>query len=343
MSRALIVHRVGPGVTVQDQGRPGYLAFGLSRGGAADQLALIEGAALLGQDSSLAALEMAGTGGEFEASEDMRIALTGAVMRANIDGTRVRWDASHLLAKGSRLTIGPAEAGSFGYLSLGGGLDLPEHLGAKSVHLAAGLGARVKAGDHLPLGADGRHDTGLKLDPDPRLDGGTIRLVPSLQTEFFSTAEIARFETTEFHRDSRGNRMGVRILPQGEGFQTEAGLMVLSEVIVPGDVQITGDGTPFVLLSECQTTGGYPRIGSILPADQPKVAQATPGAVLRFQFVTLADAVEIERRERDRCKMLRSRVQPLIRNPHDIADLISFQLISGVSAGDDLERDETWL
>ena len=259
MSRALIVHRAGPGVTVQDQGRPGYLAFGLSRGGAADQLALAEGAALLGQDAGHGAVEMAGMGGEFEASEDMRVALTGAPMRASIDGARVIWNASHLLPKGARLTIGTADAGIYGYLHLGGGLRAPEQLGAQSAHLAAGIGATAQPGDHLPVGRDARAgETSMKLDPDPRFEGGTLRIVPSLQTEFFDPAEIARFEATKFHRDTRGNRMGVRIIPEGDGFHTETGLTVLSEVIVPGDVQITGDGKLFVLLSECQTTGAIP-------------------------------------------------------------------------------------
>ena len=81
MSRHLIVHSTGPQVTVQDHGRPGFLAFGLSRGGAVDALALVEGATLLGP--STAALEMAGMGGEFETDADPRIALTGAPMRAN--------------------------------------------------------------------------------------------------------------------------------------------------------------------------------------------------------------------------------------------------------------------
>ena len=95
MTRALIVHACGPGVTVQDAGRPGYLGYGVSRGGAADRLALAEGAALLAQSGALAALELAGMGGEFEAGEDLRIALTGAPMRASLDGRRLAWHASH--------------------------------------------------------------------------------------------------------------------------------------------------------------------------------------------------------------------------------------------------------
>lgn len=326
-------------MTVQDLGRAGYLAYGLSRGGAVDGLALLEGAALLGQNPALAAFEMAGMGGTFVATEDMRIALTGAPMRVSIDGVNIQWNASHLLVKGGQLSIGAATSGSYGYLHVGGGIDGARVLGAQSAHLAAGIGKVVQDGDTLPIGHDMQSLTGQKIAAEPRFDGGMVRIVPSLQTEFFAPDEIARFEATSFKRDTRGNRMGVRIIPDGDGFKTEAGLSILSEVIVPGDVQVTGDGTPFVLLSECQTTGGYPRIGSVLPMDLPRVAQARAGATLKFQFVTLEEAVACEGREAARRKSLRGAVEPMIRNPHDIADLLSYQLISGATAGDDLERE----
>ncbi|PLX37899.1 MAG: urea amidolyase [Hyphomicrobiales bacterium] len=338
MSRALIVHRTGPGVTVQDLGRPGYLAFGLSRGGAADRLALDEGAALLRQKSTRPALEMASMGGDFEATEDMRIALTGAPMRASIDGARVVWNASHLLPKGACLSIGAAETGTYGYLHLGGGLEIPQRLGACSAHLAAGLGTPVKPGDRLAVGHDGQDVVGMKLDPEDRYGGGTVRIVSSLQTGLFASDALARFEATTFKRDPRGNRMGVRLLPEGGGFGSDTGRSVLSEVIVPGDIQITGDGIPFVLLCECQTTGGYPRIGSVLPADLPRVVQARPGELLRFTFVTLDEAVAIQRRNMESTNALVKKLTPLIRDPATIADLLSYQLVSGVTSGDDLER-----
>jgi allophanate hydrolase len=338
MSAELIIHQAGPGVTVQDLGRSGFLAYGLSRGGAADRLALAEGAALLGQPEDTACLELAGMGGTFEATADCRIALTGAPMRASIDGTRLAWHASHLLPAGARLSIGAAESGSYGYLHIGGGIATPPVLGARATHLAAGIGAPLAAGDRLPLGADTGTRTGMTFTPEPRFSGGAVRLVPSLQTDLFSPAERARFTSTTFTRDTRGNRMGVPLLSDGAGFHIEGGLSVLSEVIVPGDVQITGDGTPFVLLSECQTTGGYPRIGSVLPADLPRVAQARAGDMLRFTFVTLDEACTIEARAAEARASLPRLLRPLIRDPHSISDLLAYQLISGVTAGDDLER-----
>ena len=281
-------------------------------------------------------------GGDFETTGDIRIALTGAPMRASIDGERVAWNASHALPAGTRLSIGAMEAGCYGYLHVGGGIDAPKRLGAVSTHLAAGLGAPLSAGDRLALGADPRPGvTAYRVKTEPRFDGGTVRVVPSLQTGLFTEAERDRFAATAFRRDTRGNRMGVRFLHDGGGFENEAGLSVLSEVIVPGDIQITGDGAPFVLLCECQTTGGYPRIGSVLPSDLPRVAQAAAGATLRFRFVTLEDGIAAEiRARRDRAD-LRTRIEPLIRRPEEIRGLLAYQLISGVTAGDDLERSDT--
>lgn len=335
MTRALKIISAGPGVTVQDLGRPGYLAQGLSRGGAADRIAIYEGAALLGQSPTFAALEMAGMGVEFEATEEMRIALTGAPMRASCDGERLVWNATHTLPKGTRLSIGATEQGTYGYLHVGGGLDTETFLGSKSTHLSARLGRPLASGETLNVGEDTQTDSGWTLNTDNRFSGGKVRIVPSLQTDMFATDDIARFQATAFRRDTRGNRMGVRLTQDGHGFQSRAGLSVLSEVIVPGDIQVTGDGSPFVLLSECQTTGGYPRIGSVLPSDLPRVAQARPGTNLSFHFVTLEEAVEIESRHQNHLKGLKSARRPLIRDPHQMADLLAYELIGGVTSGND--------
>lgn len=336
MSRTLTICRAGPRMTVQDTGRTGYLDSGLSRGGAADRLALAEGAALLGQPGDCAALEMAGMGGEFEVSEDMRIALTGAPMQASIDSNRIAWNASHLLPAGARLSIGSARSGVYGYLHLGGGIDTPPCLNARSAHLAGGLGQPLSDDDRLPVGEDGKGETGLQLEPEDRFGGGMVHIVATVHTGLFPDELIERLGKSEFRRDAHGNRMGVRLTCDGEGYLVEGGRTVVSEVIVPGDIQITGDGSPFVLLCECQTTGGYPRIGTVLPCDLPRVAQAPPGATLRFRFVDLEEAVEMERTAARARTALPDRCKPLIRDPHTIPDLLSYQLISGAVAGDEL-------
>lgn len=339
MTKSLIIHRAGPGLTLQDMGRPGYLALGLSRGGAADRRALTEGAALLGQSAKLTAIEMTGMGGEFEAERDTRIALTGAPMTAAIDGTRLAWNASHTLPAHARLTIGAASEGVYGYLSIGGGLHAPERLGSGSAHMAAGIGKPLASGDRVDIGQDSRTSTGMMLPKDDRFAGGDIRILPSIHADAFPEELCARFEKTKFHRDTRGNRMGVQLKWEGDGFLPEIGRSIISEIIMPGDIQIIGDGTPYVLLAECQTTGGYPRIATVLPCDLPRIAQAPAGAPLRFRFVSLDEAVEAERKTAQAIADLPGRRQPLIRDPATIPNLLAYELISGVTAGRELDPE----
>lgn len=334
---ALNILKAGPGVSVQDQGRPGLAALGLSRGGAMDTLALAEGAALLGQPDTLAALEIAGSQITLRADHDLRIALTGAPMRALCDGHALAWNASHMLAAGATLTIS-ALKGGYGYVHAGGGIDTPLMLGSRAAHLSAGIGRMLAPGDRLPLGADGGRTTGMLLDPAPRFEGGIIRMVASMQTGLFDPAALDRFQATAFTRAPRANRMGQPL--NGGKVAATQGLSILSDAVVPGDIQITGDGTPFVLLAECQTTGGYPRIGTVLPCDLARLVQAPPDAVLRFRFVPLNEAVALERAEAVRRDGLRAGLRPLVRDPHAIADLLAYQLISGVTCGDDLDSGQ---
>ncbi len=330
----LMVHRIGPACTVQDQGRIGYLDQGLSRSGAADILALHEGAALLGQSPDLAALEMAGMGGSFEATQRTRIALTGATMQASVDGSPIVWNASHVLEQGQTLTIGATVQGNYGYLHLEGGIETALFLGSRATHLTAKIGRAVAVGDVLPAGktaGDGR----MKLSPSDRFNGGTLRVVASFQTALFDDETLDRFAQTEFTRGARANRMGMQLESDGPGFAAKDQLNILSEVITPGDIQMTGTGNPFILLPECQTTGGYPRIATVLPCDMSKAAQTSAGGTVRFEFVTLELAVEIDAAFRADLARLPSRVEPLVRDPHDIPDLLSYQLIGGVISATD--------
>lgn len=329
MTAHLTITAAGPAMSLQDQGRPGYRAEGLTLGGAADRTALYEGAALLGQNPDLAVIEMAGSGGTFCADQDIRIALTGAMMTASIDGEAVVWNASHFLQKGATLTIGGARDGSYGYLHVGGGFAVEPVMGSRSSHLAGGIGGLLSTGEVLPLGPDKGHATAMTLRCSDRFGGGAIRMVASMQTADFGAATLARFTATPFRRDARANRMGVRMAHDGDGFSTAGQLSIVSEVVVPGDIQIAGDGAPYVLMYECQTTGGYPRIGSVLPCDLPRVAQAQTGAGLTFELVEMADAIAAQARYANEMKALTHLVTALVRDPADIRDLLAYQLISG--------------
>lgn len=340
MSATLTVHEAGPALTVQDLGRPGLTGRGLSVGGAADRRALWQAAALLGLARPPAALEMAGMGGRFSADAPLRFALTGAPMRAEIGGRPLRWNAVHRLAPGEVLKIGPATAGVYGYLVPAGGLALAPFMGSVSAHLAAGIGAPLGPGDTLPLGPDPAPGTpALALPEAAPAREVVLRLMPGPQSDLYDEATRARFFATAFRRGAQANRQGVELVHDGAPFAVAGGRRLASDFIAPGDVQMTGEGAPYVLACECQTMGGYPRIGTVIAADLPPLVQAPLGATIRFAPLTLAEADALWQDEAQWLAEARGAAFALVRDPHDIPDLMSYDLISGVTAGDELDHD----
>lgn len=338
MSARLLVERAGPAMTVQDLGRPGLTAQGVSAGGAADRRALIEAAALLGLTDIIPAIEMAGAGGVFSADLPIRFALTGAPMRAHIDDHQIAWNTAHVLCPGQRLVIGGARSGVYGYLTPAGGVDAGIWEGSASCHLMAGIGSMLASGTGLTLRPDLSPDAPVMTAAvEDRFDGGTVRVMPGPQTALFDEPTRARFFSARFRRGPLANRQGVQMLHAEAPFGAGTAQDLASDFVTAGDVQMTGEGQPFVLLSEYQTMGGYPRIGTVVPCDLPIIAQAPMEAQIRFVPVSLAEADALYHPLDEQLRDLRLRIRPLIRDPHSIRDLMRHQLISGVTCGDDLE------
>ncbi|MBE3640447.1 5-oxoprolinase subunit C family protein [Mangrovicoccus algicola] len=334
---ALEILRADGVMSVQDGGRPGKLALGLSRGGAMDLLALCEAAALLGREDVPAGIEMAGAGGRFAVTAPMRIALTGAPMAATLDGARLRWDAAHPVAAGQVLQLGAMAEGLYSYLVPAGGIATDPWLGSRAAHLAIGIGARLSAGEALRCGADPDPAAPARaIRVAPRFAGGTARVIDGPQTGLFDAEVLDAFFAATFIRAPRGNRQGVA-LDAPRRFASDHAAGLASDVIQPGDLQMTGDGLPYVLMAECQTMGGYPRIGTVIPEDLPMVAQAAPGARLRFRRIGTEEADRAWSTPADWRRRAAATLGPLLRDPADIPDLLSYTLISGVTAGDELD------
>jgi antagonist of KipI len=86
--------------------------------------------------------------------------------------------------------------------------------------------------------------------------------------------------------------MGVRL--EGPPLEIGAGSgELLSHGVVPGTVQVPAGGLPIILASDCQTTGGYPKIAHVISVDLPLLAQAKPGDTIRFREVSLPEAQRI--------------------------------------------------
>jgi biotin-dependent carboxylase-like uncharacterized protein len=190
-------------------------------------------------------------------------------------------------------------------------------------------GRAIVAGDRLPLcrmQARERGEVCLEDFAISRRD--RIRVIMGPQDDHFSKREIAAFLDCEYTVGPSANRMGVRLT--GHNLQHKRGFDIVSDSIAPGSIQIPGDGRPLVLLADRQTTGGYPKIATVISADLPSLARLPIGAKVAFEAVTVEAAQAARRAHVAELEAMRSRIVPLRRSPADVAlALHECNLVSG--------------
>lgn len=286
----IVITRVGPLTTLQDAGRPGFLAQGVSASGPMDRGAFERAGGWLGGVGATGIEFTAGIGFVVE-DGPLAMAADGGDYALTVNGELVAWPARLVLKAGDEVEVRPGAWGNWGYLRFGQEIDVPAVLGSRATNSIAGLGRMLKAGDRLAF----REEAPGRAAPHPRPvtpGEGPIRVIWGLHADTFAGAVRERFVSETFHVSARMDRMGTRLEDRGGVFRDQRVLSLVSDAIVPGDIQILGDGTPIVLMRDHQPTGGYPRIATVATADLDRFAQLRPGSAVRFEPVTLKHALD---------------------------------------------------
>lgn len=334
---AVEVVEAGLANTVQDRGRFGHRAIGVPPGGAADALLLACANRLAGNADDAAAIEMPLAGPALRALDGpVRVALMGAVqaqvLRAG--GAVDKLDGAHsaTLERGDVLRVGAVRAG-VAYLALSGGCQVPACLASRSTYARARLGGvagrPLAAGDLLPCGAP-EGDAELQWRAGPwRHEQGPVRVMPGPQDEAFEPAAIEDLLQSDWRVGRETDRMGMRL--EGPALAHRGSADLTSEGVVPGAIQVPGNGQPIVLLADAQTVGGYPKIACVIRADLPRLAHLRPGDVLRFAAVDRAQALEALRAQADALARWAATIAPWRRpGSMDLEALGALSLVSGM-------------
>ena len=283
--------------TVQDLGRIGYQKYGVPSSGAMDQTALRVANLLVGNAEGAAGIEATGEGPALRALADSVVAIVGADMEPLIDGRPVEWGVPTVLRSGQVLELGPARRGLRTYLAVAGGIDVPLMLESRSTCLPAAFGGfhgrALRRRDLLAVGAAGRSlpIKGRRLPQGwigPLGETLAVRVTLGPQDDRFTPEGIHTFLTETYRLTPEIDRMGMRL--QGPPIHHGSGADTISDSIPLGAIQVPADGQPIILLADRQTTGGYAKIAVVLREDVDRLAQATPGQVVRFRQVSLEDA-----------------------------------------------------
>ena len=300
---------VKPGLltTVQDAGRFGHRASGMPVAGAMDRLALAIANRLAGNDPGAAALELTLVGGTFRFEWEVIAALAGAELPASLDGQPIPTGTPFHAPAGATLTLGVASRGVRAYLAVQGGIGVPRLLGSRSTYARAGFGGfegrALRAGDRLPVGnAPGNASPGAALLPGefPELAAPgstvTLRVIPGPQEELFHPEGLETLHRATWKVTTQNDRMGYRL--DGPPVRLMGAADIVTDAVVPGAVQVSGDGRPMVLMVDCQTTGGYAKPFTVIGPDLRRLAQARAGDGVRFLRCTQAEAVAALEEER---------------------------------------------
>lgn len=310
MSR-LIVASIGPASSVQDGGRPGSQRYGLTPSGAMDRLALAAANCLVGNALFAAAIEIGPFGAAFTARDGaVRVALTGAPRNADIGGRSVAPETSVTLKDGETLTLGFARGGAFSYLAIEGAIRGEPVFGSLAVNARAGLGSPyprpLQAGDELEVdAASGAPDQRIEL---PKPSSGPIRVVLGPQDDEFDEANKALFLDSKWKISTTSDRMGYRL--EGPAIKHLHGHNIVSDGTVNGSIQVPGNGAPIVLMMDRGTSGGYPKIATVISADLGRFAQVSAGTPFRFKAVGMAEAQDEARKFAHLLHSLPDRLRP---------------------------------
>ena len=302
-----------PFATVQDMGRVGWRRFGVTGAGAMDAEALAVANALVGNPCDAAAVEFGHAGGEWTvAGASCRIAVAGGSFPTAVDGRPVAPLTSATLHPGKVLRIGGARDAVWGYLAVSGGVQVPREFGSRSTHSRASIGGLdgrpLAAGDELPLNpADDGQGGERTILPSPVAADDPVRVVLGPQDNYFTPAGIRTFLSNEYVVTWQCDRMGYRL--EGPPLEHARGFNIVSDGLLPGSIQVPGSGHPIVMLRDAQTTGGYPKIATVISADIGRMAQRRPRSAVRFQAISLDDAHLLRREFVARLEAMRLRVR----------------------------------
>jgi antagonist of KipI len=310
----------GPQTTVQDLGRPGYLATGMPPSGAFDPFALRAANILVGNDAGDrymvgrnpgdAGIEILLMGFRLQALDNHVVAVTGADLTPTLNGRPLpMWQAVRVAVGDVIAFLGPRN-GARAYLAVAGGIDVPPFLGSRATNVRAFVGGvegrALKRGDTLPIGTPRQspgHLTGRTWPLEHRPAYGapwTIRVVLGPQDYLFTPASAQTFLVAGWRVSPISDRMGYRyigpkleFLPRPQYLVEQAGSdpsNVVDDGTPLGGIQVPSGLEPIVMGPDMPSIGGYAKIATVISSDIAVVGQGRPGEIVNFTTVTVDEA-----------------------------------------------------
>jgi biotin-dependent carboxylase-like uncharacterized protein len=342
MTPALRIIAAGLSTTIQDSGRHGFQRLGVSLSGALDPVAFRAANLLVGNPPNAGALEALYVGPTFAVEADSaRLAFVGADATIEVldaedaaDGEMLPSRQSIQVRRGQAIRVGSLRDGASLYIAVEGGFDIAPTLGSVATdgrgNIGGWSGRALIDGDVLPLRrAAAAERPEVRVEELDLSAPRRFRAVLGPQSDYFSDDEVARFFAGEYTVTAGSDRMGLRLA--GAPIRHRRGFNIVSDAIATGSIQIPGNGQPIVLLADHQTTGGYPKLATVISADLPALGRLPIGSKIAFAAVSLEEAAAARRQFAATLDGIAERIVRVAPPPAAVAmRLLECNLISGV-------------
>jgi KipI family sensor histidine kinase inhibitor len=272
--------------SVQDAGRFGRRRYGVAWSGALDAASYAAANAAVGNPPGAAGLECALAGPRLRFLAPAVFAVCGGDLGARLERADLAapWPVLPGVAvrarSGNVLSFAGRRSGCRAYVAFAGGLDVPLALGARATDLTAGFGGlagrALRAGDRLRVATENRREPAASR-PHAWAGGGevSVRVVLGPQDDHFDARARAALFDAAWSVSATSDRVGCRLV--GPRLAHAGPSEIVSDGMVPGCIQVPPDGQPIVSLADGPTTGGYPKIATVVADDLPRLAQLVPG------------------------------------------------------------------
>lgn len=283
------VLKVGVLVTIQDKGRINFRHLGIPVSGAMDQLAYQIGNILLGNKREVASIEIAMGGTILKVCHDVDVVITGANLSPTINGQPISMYKVIRLKQNDMLTFHGAKSGVYAYIAVPNGINSEVDFESQSSYAIAKLGLVIQKGMIIHGYCNGKRDLiGLNNEWLPNYSNKKVaHYIKSRHFDLLPADLINQLSTNLLIGTS--NRMGM-YLSTNEKINQEFNANILSEGTTFGTIQILPNGQPIILLADCQTTGGYITLGTIIHSDLSMLSQAKQGDYLKLVEIDIENA-----------------------------------------------------
>lgn len=285
--------------TIQDHGRYGFQNSGVTVSGVVDRKSAELANVLVNNEIKEAVIEFMLIGPTIRFNSPTFIAITGADFSPKINGESVPSYTAIYVKENDVLEFGFVKNGVWGYIAFAGKLNVEEVMGSRSTNTRTGIGGfhgrALEEGDHIEFREKVKSLPNMdKRHFEPEFFGNkekTIRVILGLQSDYFTEAGIQTFLNSTYKPTSECDRMGYRM--EGPVIEHKNGADIISDGISLGAIQVPGSGTPIVMLTDRQTTGGYTKIGTVIAVDVPDFVQSMAGTEIHFKEISVEEAQDL--------------------------------------------------